>query len=88
MNEERLVGVAIRILGLWRIFVDGGNALYFVIVKDLGLKTPSSLPVAVDLQNLVFNLVLGTAIILAAPAILHVMFGRNPAAQSVKVIGA
>jgi hypothetical protein len=86
MNEERLLGAAIRILGLSRIFVERHNALCFVIVKDLGLKTPSGLPVAVDLQGFVFNLLLGAAIILGTPAILHVIYGRKPVAQSVKLI--
>jgi hypothetical protein len=82
VNEERLLGAAIRIIGLWRIFFDGGNALYFVIVKDIGLKTQSALPITLDLQGLVFNLVLGAAIILATPAILHLIYGRKPGAQS------
>jgi hypothetical protein len=81
MSEERLVGAAIRIIGLWRIFYMGGNALYYVIAKDLGLKTTSTQPISVDLQNFVFECLLGTAIIFAAPAIVHLIYGRKPNAQ-------
>lgn len=81
MTEEHLVGGAIRIIGLWRIFYSGGNALYFVIVRDLGLKTQAAEPLSVDLQSLIFNLVLGTAMILAAPAMLQMIYGKRAALQ-------
>ena len=66
---------AIRFIGLWRIFINGGNSLYYVIVKQIGMKTQSGLPVSIDIQALIFDLVLGIAIIAAAPAVAQIIVG-------------
>jgi hypothetical protein len=46
-----------------------------VVAKQMGLKTASSLPVVMDIQVLVWDALLGTLIILAAPAILNMIYG-------------
>jgi ABC-type uncharacterized transport system permease subunit len=78
MNEQSFVATAIRIIGLWRIFVSGGDALYFVIAKDLGLRT-TGVPVSNDLLSLGYELVIGIAIILSATSISKLICGRTAA---------
>jgi|1185.fasta_scaffold125842_3 hypothetical protein len=68
---------AIRFIGLWRIFINGGNSLYYVIVKQIGMKTQSGLPASIDIQALIFDLVLGIAIIAAAPAVAQMIVGAK-----------
>jgi hypothetical protein len=68
---------AIRFIGLWRIFINGGNSLYYVIVKQIGMKTQSGLPASIDIQALIFDLVLGIAIIAAAPAVAQMVVGAK-----------
>ena len=70
---------AIRFIGLWRIFINGGNSLYYVVIKQIGMKTPSGLPVSIDIQALIFDLILGIAIIAAAPAVAQMIVGAPKA---------
>jgi hypothetical protein len=77
MGEDRMLANAIRFIGLWRIFINGGNALYYVIAKQVGMKLQSELPVSIDIQALIFDLVLGIAIIAAAPAVAQMILGRK-----------
>jgi hypothetical protein len=55
MTERGLVGAAITIMGLWRILNGSVNDLYFVVIKQMGLKTASTLPVAIDLEGLIWT---------------------------------
>jgi hypothetical protein len=75
MTERGIVGAAITIMGLWRILNGGVNDLFYVVAKQMGVKTASSLPVIIDIQGLVWDALLGTLIILAAPAILNMIYG-------------
>jgi hypothetical protein len=77
MTEQRILANAIRIIGLWRIFINGGNSLYYVIAKQIGIRTQSILPASIDIQALIFNLVLGIAIIAAAPAVAQMILGTR-----------
>jgi len=77
MTERGIVGAAITIMGLWRILNGGVNDLFYVVAKQAGLKTPSSLPVIIDIQGLAWDVLLGTLIILAAPAILSLIYGSK-----------
>jgi len=81
MTERGLVTAAITMMGLWRIFNDGVTNLYYVVVKQLGLKTGSMLPVAVDIQSLVWAVLFGVITILAAPTIADVIYGKQPKTQ-------
>lgn len=77
MAEDRILANVIRFIGLWRVFINGGNALYYVIAKQVGARTQSILPATIDLQALIFDLVLGIAIIVAAPAVAQLILGRK-----------
>ena len=77
VTEQRMLANAIRFIGLWRIFINGGNSLYYVIVKQIGMKTQSGLPASIDIQALIFDLVLGIAIIAAAPAVAQMIVGAK-----------
>jgi hypothetical protein len=77
MTERGIVGAAITIIGLWRILNGGVSDLFYVVMKQIGLKTASALPVDIDIQGFVWDISLGTLIILAAPAILNMIFGRK-----------
>jgi hypothetical protein len=68
---------AIRFIGLWRIFINGGNALYYLIAQQLAHGTAPNMQVSADIQALVFDLVLGIAIIVAAPAVAQMIVGRK-----------
>jgi hypothetical protein len=68
---------AIRFIGLWRIFINGGNALYYVIAQQLAHGTASGPQVSMEIQALIFDLVLGFAIIVAAPAVAQMIVGRK-----------
>ena len=81
MNEQRLVVAAIRIIGLWRIFGDAGNALYYVIAKDLGIRTLSSLPASTDILLVGYEFFFGAALVLAAPFISELIYGGKPTSQ-------
>ena len=70
---------AIRFIGLWRIFINGGNALYYLIAQQLAHGTAPNMQVGMDIQALVFDLVLGIAIIVAAPAVAQMIVGRKTA---------
>ena len=76
MTERGLVTAAITIIGLWRILNGGMNSLYYVVVKQMGLKTTSMLPVATDIQAVIWNVLVGVVVILAAPAIASMIFGK------------
>ena len=77
MAEQQVLANAIRIIGLWRIFINGGNSLYYVIVKQIGIRTQSMVPATIDIQALIFDLVLGIAIIAAAPAVAQMILGKS-----------
>ena len=77
MAEQQVLANAIRIIGLWRIFINGGNSLYYVIVKQIGIRTQSMVPASIDIQALIFDLVLGIAIIAAAPAVAPMIVGNK-----------
>jgi hypothetical protein len=81
MTERGIVTAAITIMGLWRIFNSGVSELYYVVIKQMGLKTGSMLPVIIDIQSLIWDVVLGTIIILAAPAIAAMIYGSKPKPQ-------
>lgn len=49
MTERGIVGAAITIMGLWRILNGGVNDLFYVVAKQMGLKTASVLPVVIDI---------------------------------------
>jgi hypothetical protein len=66
---------AIRFIGLWRIFINGGNALYYLIAQQLMHGIARGPQVEADIQALVFDLVLGIAIIIAAPAVAQMIVG-------------
>jgi hypothetical protein len=77
VSERNILACAIRIVGLWRIFINGGNALYYVVVKQLTHATAQGLPVSMDIQALIFDLVLGIAVIVAAPAVAQMIVGTR-----------
>jgi hypothetical protein len=81
MGEHNMLTNAIRFIGLWRIFINGGNSLYYVIVKQIGMRTQSGLPASIDIQALIFDLVLGIAIIAAAPAVAQMIGGSKLPAE-------
>ena len=68
---------AIRFIGLWRIFINGGNALYYLIAWQLAHGANSVPQVWTDIQALIFDLVLGIAIIVAAPAVAQMIVGTR-----------
>jgi hypothetical protein len=77
MTEQRMLANAIRFIGLWRIFINGGNALYYLIAQQLAHGTASGPQVWMDIQALVFDLVLGIAVIVAAPAVAQMIVGTK-----------
>jgi hypothetical protein len=79
MTEQRFLANAIRFIGLWRIFINGGNALYYLIVRQLTHATASGPLVSADIQALIFDLVLGIAVIVAAPAVAQMIVGKAQA---------
>ena len=81
MGERNILANAIRFIGLWRIFINGGNSLYYVVVKQIGIRTQSILPVSMDIQALIFDLVLGIAILAAAPAVAQMIVGARAAEE-------
>ena len=81
MGEANILANAIRFIGLWRIFINGGNSLYYVVIKQIGIKTQSIMPVLIDIQALIFDLVLGIAIIAAAPAVAQMIVGNRAPAE-------
>lgn len=81
MGERNMLANAIRFIGLWRIFINGGNSLYYVVVKQIGIKTQSILPASIDIQALIFDLVLGIAIIVAAPAVAQMIVGTRTSGE-------
>ena len=82
MTERGIVRAAITIIGLWRILDGGVGALYYVVIKQLGLKTASVIPVAIDIETVVWDALLGTIIVLAAPAIVKMIYGDKATPQS------
>jgi len=74
MNEQRLVTLAIRLFGLWRIASYGGNAFYYVIAKDIGVPLRSEYPVSADLLSLIYEVAFGMALIVAAPFISRMIY--------------
>jgi hypothetical protein len=75
MAEQQMLANAIRFIGLWRIFINGGNALYYLIARQLThLGSPPL--VSEDIRALAFDLVLGIAIIVAAPAVAQMITGK------------
>jgi len=68
---------AIRFIGLWRIFINGGNALYYLIAQQLAHGTAAGPQAWMDIQALIFDLVLGIAVIVAAPAVAQMIVGRK-----------
>ena len=77
MGEANMLANAIRFIGLWRIFINGGNALYYLIARQLAHGTAAGPQVWTDIQALIFDLVLGIAVIVAAPAVAQ-MIVRAP----------
>lgn len=77
MGEANMLANAIRFIGLWRIFINGGNALYYLIAQQLAHGTAAGPQVWTDIQALIFDLVLGIAVIVAAPAVAQ-MIVRTP----------
>jgi len=75
MGEANMLANAIRFIGLWRIFINGGNALYYLIAQQLAHGTASGPQVWMDIQALIFDLVLGIAVIVAAPAVAQMIVG-------------
>jgi hypothetical protein len=83
--EKLLVSAGIRLIGLWWIFFEGGYNLYHIVVKHTGLLTTSSIPVAANEQAVIFDLLLGVAIILLAPVVALAIFGADkPQADKAK----
>ena len=81
MGERNMLANAIRFIGLWRIFINGGNSLYYVVVKQIGIKTQSILPASIDIQALIFDLALGIAIVAAAPAVAQMIVGTRTSGE-------
>lgn len=77
MGEANMLANAIRFIGLWRIFINGGNALYYLIAQQLAHGTASGPQVWMDIQALIFDLVLGIAVIVAAPAVAQMIVGTK-----------
>lgn len=78
MTEQRLVSAAIRIIGLWRILMGGGTSLYYVLAKQLGVVMSNTTPLATEWFTLIFEVLLGVIIVLAAPFIAQAIFGTKP----------
>ena len=79
MTEQRLVSAAIRIIGLWRIFYQGGAALYYILARQVGISASVLVPPATGWFNLAYEVVLGVVIVLAAPFIAQAIFDTKPA---------
>ncbi|HEY8253984.1 MAG TPA: hypothetical protein VIG39_05045 [Rhizomicrobium sp.] len=77
MGEATMLANAIRFIGLWRIFINGGNALYYLIAQQLAHGTAAGPQVWMDIQALIFDLVLSTAVIVAAPAVAQMIVGTK-----------
>ena len=75
MAEDRMLANAIRFIGLWRIFINGGNALYYLVIRQLTHATAWGPQVSADIEALIFDLFLGIAIIVAAPALAQIIAG-------------
>ena len=82
MTEQRLVSAAIRIIGLWRIFIVGGNALYYVLTRHLNIATSTSLPLTTAWFSVAYEVVLGAILVFAAPFIAQAIFGTKASPQS------
>jgi len=84
MVERQIVGAAIRIFGLWRILITGLSDLYVLVAShieatpQLGQFGPDAEKVA--LLNGIFNVVVGIAVIMAAPAIVRMIY-RDPSPE-------
>jgi hypothetical protein len=81
MTERGIVGAAITIMGLWRILNGGVSDLFYIVVKQMALKTASTLPVVIDIQGFIWDALMGTIIIMAAPAILNMIYGGKAKQQ-------
>ena len=81
MGEANMLANAIRFIGLWRIFINGGNALYYLIAQQLAHGTASGPQVWMDIQALIFDLVLGIAVIVAAPAVAQMIVRTKAQAE-------
>lgn len=78
MTEQQALGVAIRIIGIWRIAMTGGDSLYFVL---FGNRTDlATNPAILGLQGLILNLAIGGALLFAAPAIVRLIY-RSKSSQ-------
>jgi hypothetical protein len=84
MIERQIVGAAIRIFGLWRILLNGVSDLYLLFAShfdgasQFGNTNASAEKMA--LLNSIFNLVAGILIIVAAPAIVRMIYRDEPPA--------
>ena len=77
MGEQQMLANIIRLVGLWRIFINGGNALYYLVVQQLTHGPVAGPQVTADIQALIFDLVLGIAVIVAAPALAQLIVGAR-----------
>ena len=77
MGERNMLANAIRFIGLWRIFINGGNALYYLIAQQLAHGTAAGPQAWMDIQALIFDLVLGIAVIVAAPGVAQMIVDRK-----------
>jgi hypothetical protein len=77
VGEQQMLANIIRLVGLWRIFINGGNALYYLVVRQLTHATAAGPLLAADIQALIFDLVLGIAVIVAAPALAQLIVGAR-----------
>jgi hypothetical protein len=86
MIERQIVGAAIRIFGLWRIFMTGLSSLIYWVAGHFQTSSDfSQITVAAQkeaLPNVIFNIVVGIAVIFAAPSIARTIYREPPSPQS------
>ena len=85
MSERQIVGMTIRIFGLWRILITGLSSLSYLVASHLQGSTEfpaiNAGEVKSALVGLIFNIVVGIAVIVASPAIVRMIYGDPPAPQ-------
>jgi hypothetical protein len=85
MGEKQIVSAAIRIFGLWRIFMTGLSSLIYWVTgrfqtsPDFSSMTAEAQKAA--LLNVIFNIVVGVVVVFVAPAIVRTIYREPPSPQ-------
>jgi hypothetical protein len=75
MDARDAFGVAVRVAGGWQI-LRAFDAAYYVVVKAFGFATGSTLPIQVDINALMFSLIVGCLLLSGASRLVALVYGR------------